>query len=468
MDAIHAGFPGNVLKSHGRNYSVILFVRLKKPTEDVGGECLRKHFVNWMESPGFSITYHQDQLVQKEQKDKSGDYKLSFITMGISRRGFNWLKVQQNLIPKDRIEKYFENPMLELTIGGDFWSYSGGDVEDNSNDGEITGQKKFKLDKNFEIRSGGIHLAFLIANDDREQMYRSLQKICTATGFNECVDSYFLEFGEKGENGAGPLGFKDNISNEDKASRIFEMTNVSGHESLRSNSGSIGTFMVYQKIRVDNESFESLVSQIKNKIVFPDGTEKRFGYTKRQHAEAYLIGRFKDGRPLVLADNGDNYEKQDFNYYQNNFTYSRKSKCPVAAHVRAANPRNRKSVLSQDQHAGIIRRGVNFEYLSIGKIPNVSGLHFISYQSSVSELAIIMKRMRRLASGGPDAAFYRLSTKRDKARFPITWGESGEFEIPLNGEDVSQLLGGEIFFMPSREYFEEILSLLQFQEVDIA
>ena len=91
---------------------------------------------------------------------------------------------------------------------------------------------------------------------------------------------------------------------------------------------------------------------------------------------AQLVGRFKDGTPLIQASSEQNPDPKnipnDFNYKEP----ASESKCPFAAHIRKSNPRGGRG----DDNRRIARRGVPYG----NPTDEDKGLLFMSYQANIS------------------------------------------------------------------------------------
>ncbi len=443
------GYPGNVIKAHGRDHTRLLFLRFKREKNidslKGSGPMAVKAFLRSISS---RFTYYAEQFSQREKKDIR-PYDI-FMSCGISRKGFNHFVSEKSRVPKDPIaEKFFQVPMLDKKIANDFWVYP----ESEARKG---------IEENFRIDDGrAIDALIILACDNPKDLDDRLNVIRSSPLFEECVADFFIEYGEKHPNKEGPLGFRDNITNEDNLDRIYELTRVADVDALSGGDLPLGTFMAYQKISVNHTAFQKTVNTLKSKIDLPASNPN--GYTKEQYAEAYLIGRFKDGTPLLMADSAaeDKFDSKDFNFNildaSGVVTDYQIEKCPFFSHIRSANPRSWNASV-KDQHVPIIRRGVNYNYGTADNSETRTGLHFISYQNSVNELVQIMKRMSG-NEGCADAAFYRVGGGKDVGRFPKEWGKTEEVEIPLNGKEITQLRGGEIFFMPAKHYLDNLIGI---------
>jgi deferrochelatase/peroxidase EfeB len=105
-------------------------------------------------------------------------------------------------------------------------------------------------------------------------------------------------------------------------------------------------------------------------------------------AGAYMVGRFKDGTPVV------DQREPGLTSLPNNFTYDADVdgvRCPVQAHIRKANPRGDKQrqfavPLTQERTARIARRGISFGPVTLDPGPKDKvGLLFLCAQSSIAD-----------------------------------------------------------------------------------
>ena len=93
-----------------------------------------------------------------------------------------------------------------------------------------------------------------------------------------------------------------------------------------------GTFMVWRKLHQDVALFRSFTREAGR--LFPGGEEE---------AAAKIVGRWRDGSPLVLAPDRPRPEREGDRVWLNRFTYAddpHGHRCPLGAHIRRANPRD--------------------------------------------------------------------------------------------------------------------------------
>ncbi|KAA1104038.1 hypothetical protein PGT21_050353 [Puccinia graminis f. sp. tritici] len=198
---------------------------------------------------------------------------------------------------------------------------------------------------------------------------------------------------------------------------------------------------------------------------------------------ARIVGRWKSGAPLSLAPNEDNpelSEAQDFDYSDE----LKQERCPYAAHIRKANPRNgiqsgadlRKTVLP---HL-MIRNGIPYgpelteEETDMMKTKENRGLLFVSYQS---EIADGFQFVQKTWSNNP--RFPAQTAANVTAGLDLLAGQTSD-ESPRTAQNIIPLgsagntdpnntltafqpfivpLGGEYFLMPSIKAINETLGL---------
>ena len=165
--------------------------------------------------------------------------------------------------------------------------------------------------------------------------------------------------------------------------------------------GRHGTYLVFRKLEQDVAGFWQFVQEtVENLPGVPplanDGEKEQ----AMNHLAAKLVGRWRSGAPLILAPEQDDPAlAADENRY-NDFLFMPTDPngfvCPVAAHIRRANPRDSlmrdptdASLKTTNRHR-LVRRGIPFgERLITNSVLNVQddgkrrGLHFIALSTNV-------------------------------------------------------------------------------------
>ncbi|WP_431683033.1 Dyp-type peroxidase [Kitasatospora sp. KL5] len=241
-------------------------------------------------------------------------------------------------------------------------------------------------------------------------------------------------------------------------------------------SDGYGSYFVYRKLEQDVPGFRGdetalgleIAKQADPKAQDPTDADIAL-------AGAYMVGRFKDGTPVVEQ------QVPGLASLPNNFTYDGDVdgvRCPLAAHTRKANPRGDKQrqfgvPLTQERAQRIARRGISFGPATLDPAPNDTvGLLFLCAQSSIPDQFEFIQALwanyedfLRPATG-LDAVIGRLPSadSRDEAveqPWPKAYGSHNQLDfskVPPASTDcffpkrVGQwvtMRGGEYFFVPS-------------------
>jgi deferrochelatase/peroxidase EfeB len=198
-------------------------------------------------------------------------------------------------------------------------------------------------------------------------------------------------------------------------------------------------------------------------------------------AEAYIMGRFRNGTSVALSDEPDDkWEKR----YENGFSYNKVlatkgtpvgndslgQRCPFASHVRKANPRD------GSQTRIMARRGMLYDDRLDKNDPiptdNV-GMLFMSFQSSIVEqFEYVMKRWLNQVNYGPQSTGVDLIAgaggNRELSRWylPVNWGSSDANEKALlTAHEIKPCIkykGGEYFFAPSISFIKNAKNLSKY------
>jgi Dyp-type peroxidase family len=152
-----------------------------------------------------------------------------------------------------------------------------------------------------------------------------------------------------------------------------------------------GSYFVFRKLEQNVRAFKKREGELANALK-PGNTPAT--PKERERAGAMLVGRFKNGAPLVLAGDAANTS------VPNDFDYSgvKSDKCPFSAHIRKTNPRGdiRRQGFATDDVAErkhiMARRGITYgarvqnakgEFLDspVGGV----GLLFMAYMTNIRE-----------------------------------------------------------------------------------
>jgi Dyp-type peroxidase family len=216
-----------------------------------------------------------------------------------------------------------------------------------------------------------------------------------------------------------------------------------------------GTFVVYRKLQQNVRGFATAVEELARKLAEAGGAE-----VTDDLAGAYVMGRFKDGTPVVeQSEPGWVSEPNNFDYDQD-VTGLR---CPMAAHARRSNPRGDAVRLfgeppTIERARRITRRAISFgsPELDPAEEWTEQGLLFVCCQSNIEDQFIFLQTSwcnneDFVSKGaGIDPVIGQLPKGREPEpqTWPSRWGRPhGDVQSAFSG--FVRMRGGEYFFAPS-------------------
>ena len=139
-----------------------------------------------------------------------------------------------------------------------------------------------------------------------------------------------------------------------------------------------GSFMVFRRLEQKVPEFRKFVAEQAARLAMDP-----------QLLAARMVGRWRSGAPLELASlrddptlGGDNNRNNDFEFGDDRF----QRKCPYAAHIRKAYPRDDTASEAEVQRHRIVRAGIAFgPEVAPGETTtrHERGLMFVCYQTSI-------------------------------------------------------------------------------------
>ena len=190
-------------------------------------------------------------------------------------------------------------------------------------------------------------------------------------------------------------------------------------------------------------------------------------------AGAYTVGRFKDGTPVTLSQQGT--RPGEFSK-QNDFDFSEDhagARCPFHAHTRKTNPRGTTPLtsLEGEKRRRIARRGIPYGPPVTGAADNLPndddpatprGLLFLCFQANIEDQFEFIQRTWVDNKHFPTSVLTNGLLQRDTGddpligqdsdeaqRWPKQWGAPERGKKTINFEAAVTLRGGEYFFAPS-------------------
>lgn len=227
---------------------------------------------------------------------------------------------------------------------------------------------------------------------------------------------------------------------------------------------SFGSYLVYRKLEQDVAAFKAHEDALADALSLTGADRERAG--------AMVVGRFEDGTPLVL-------HKSDVGGPLNNFDYAGDAsglKCPFQAHIRKTNPRGDTvrafgaPEASERQHL-MPRRGI--PYGERADLPELEGpfpsggvgLLFMAYNADIGRQfeftqiswannpAFVNDAANNIAKTGLDPIIGQPSTAMLPPVTPEwlpTYGTPPGTPVPFDFAGFVTMKGGEYFFAPSR------------------
>ncbi len=212
--------------------------------------------------------------------------------------------------------------------------------------------------------------------------------------------------------------------------------------------GTNGTFMVYRKLYQDVARFRRFSEA---EAAGPGGLGDE------ERVAAKIVGRWRDGAPLVRCPDGPDPKIGNDSRLANDFTYSedvRGQRCPLGAHIRRANPRDALEGGSErTRRHQLIRRGMPYGPPLDGKrddgVPR--GLIFICFNASIA------RQFEVVQSWLMDGNVFGLGDESDFLLGRNEEDRTGRWKMTVHGEPPVTLSpqepfvitkGGEYLFLP--------------------
>ncbi len=436
---------GNILKGHGREHSVHLFVQWK-PGQIQGAK-------EWIQA--FTRTYVTS---AKQQADEALRYKQEgiagtiFANVFFSRKGYEALEFEPFQVPKDQ----------PFTMG-----MKNSQIRDFLGDPEV---KQWEVGYQNEI-----HALILIADDHLLKLLQAVNQITAK--LRQVAIILHREDGFILRNQAGQViehfGFVDGVSQPLFLKRdiVKAQTNDSDFSQwdprasldillVKDHNGktedSYGSYLVYRKLEQDVKAFRADQQKLAQTLNINNDL-----------AGALVMGRFADGTPVT---------KSDIPTYAvtptNNFNYDADvdaTKCPFHAHIRKTNPRGDTGrvesspgfdeALAVEKNHRIARRAISYGENDTNQAPQTgSGLLFLCFQANIENQFNFMQARwanpdRFVQVGvGPDPV---IGQPEGTQKWPKKWGEADTQEYGF--KLWAFMKGGEYFFAPSISFLTHLV-----------
>jgi Dyp-type peroxidase family len=443
---------GNILKGHGRDHTVHVFIKLN------GGDAQSARKRLGALAAGL-VTSARQQLRESKQFQDFGIPGSLFGNFFLTARGYRALGFTDA-----EIEAAFpERP-------GDFGVLSNFREGMRAHGDELHDPPPADWDP--EYREAEIDAMILLADDDEGFLLREARAFV-----NELAEFSTIITIERGnalrtDSGEGiehfgyvdgrsqPIYFTTDLVNEGKTDRWNPVEKLKivlvPDLTVKDDEDAFGSYFVFRKLEQDVRHFKMREQELADEL--------KLKGAERERAGAMAVGRFEDGTPLTLSQTDGFIPPKE-----NNFKYSDPDpnvddsnglKCPFHAHIRKSNPRGDTGDETTERSRRITRRGITYgernrhpdAFQALEDLPTEGvGLLFMCFQSSIANQFAFIQKMW---VNGP--GFARPQTGIDPVigqgqapaqNWPVSWGGSDKKAFDFSG--FVRLKGGEFFFAPS-------------------
>ncbi|MDJ0648782.1 MAG: Dyp-type peroxidase [Xenococcaceae cyanobacterium MO_188.B19] len=494
---------GNILKSHGREESVHIFLTFPNPSKEPQKTSALRQLIAQLATQ--DITSAKKQLNDADAWRKSKIDGGAFVHFSLSSSGYAKLGLLDSNQPKGaNLQNRQEANSKQLNddyaqvfqLGMKRRQYAL--LDPPFSDGESTYQRD--IDALIIIAADNLTD---VKNKESEitDKLRGIATVATVERgtkirrqFNNQQKEPVVEHFGFTDGIGDPRFLKADLKQKEKgeiAQRLFSapLNLVLVPDPLGTPNVSFGSFLIFRKLEQNVQGFKKAELELSKKLG-----------VSRELAGAMAVGRFEDGTPLVLQDNNGSKNLNDFDYSRDSVGL----KCPFQAHLRTTNPRLESVraggpfAQSKEQELGhrIARRGVTYggqlsDFSNLDKLPTGGvGLLFMCYQSDIWEqfefiqrfwsnhprfLEPDMSKSRKVENKNYDrtgldaVSGQNLPNQSDplikeEAQPPQNWLK--ERDQPTVKADVQfanfvKLKGGEYFFSPSISFLKNLPNLPQ-------
>ena len=463
-----ANLQGNILKGHGRDHTVHIFIKLNAGSV----ASIRERLVKFASKV---VTSALQQHLESRQFKDFGMPGAMFGSLFLTAKGYSALGFTQTQIDNSFPERAGDGTLSNFREG----------MQEHADEFEDPAPSDW--DQGYRDRQ--IDAMILLADDDEAFLLRQAR-----LAMNEIEEFSKVLVVERGNalrrtdnnEGIEHFGYVDgrsqpvflttdllNEGNTDKWNPVEPLNIVLVPDANASEPESFGSYFVFRKLQQDVRRFKMKEQELADALGLQD--------EERERAGAMAVGRFEDGTPLAISQTDGFIPLKE-----NNFKYDvdpEGSKCPFHAHIRKSNPRGdieRKLGIPEEiaeRPRRIARRGIT--YGERNRHPDFSqaledlptkgvGLLFMCFQSSIAnQFAFIQKNWINdegflLAGTGIDPVIGqapRVGPAPIAQTWPIQWGPQPDPANPANTKPPDTkpfsfsrfvtLKGGEFFFAPS-------------------
>ena len=464
FNAIGSQIQSNILKSHSRDHVRLLFLHFQEAENRVK-EWI-KNFISHDEYVVSAMDQKADTAAFKNGMASKVVVNFYLTANGYEKLGYDSKRFSDGNLQADEDEYNLEDPEEEelrrqnLLYG---------------NNSFVHGMKHKRVNKRLDDPdpreweqeyNSDIHAMILLADDDKVRLDTEATRVKDsllgiAMIVKEEIGNDIIERLPSGRKiHIEHFGFSDGISQprfftEDSRTSPLDLQPLNivlvKDPFTERNDNNYGSFLVFRKLEQDVDGFNQKISELASKLDL--NTNQVGKITKEDYAGALVIGRFKDGTPLVKSDIalGESPAFNDFKYQQ---VDKQAYKCPFHAHIRKTNPRGQGLLVGQKY---ITRRGIPY---GTKDSPGEKGLLFMCFQSNLKRQFNFIQKAWSNAPGFPPLRHRPgidplIGQGHEGGQsWPKQFGRYEEIEFNFAG--VVKMKGGEYFFAPSIGFLKNI------------
>ena len=440
---------GNILKGHGREHSVHLFVQWKPEQISQAKEWIRAFSQNYITS----AQKQSDEAINYKQEGICGG---TFANLYLTRFGYDALGCQPPQV--DRQKPVFPGSPIDPFMEG---------MKSEASRKYLSDPEVAAWEEGFQE---DIHAFILIADDNINELLQLVNQVTAklrpVARILHREDGFVIR--NNAHQAIEHFGFADGVSQPLFLKRDIEKVAPEGFDKwdprasldlvlVKDPNGktedSYGSYLVYRKLEQNVKGFRKNQQQLAQKL---DMDEELAG--------ALVMGRFADGTPVSESDKPTRPITPPLNF---NFDEDvAASKCPFHSHIRKTNPRGDKSRMTGDVYESledeknhrIVRRAISYGENDTNKEPETgSGLLFICFQADLENQFNFMQALWSnntdfVKEGvGPDPV---VGQPEGIQKYPKQWGKSETEDYGFKLWVLMQ--GGEYFFAPSISFLSNL------------
>jgi Dyp-type peroxidase family len=451
--AIAPNLQCNILKSHSRANARLLFLNFQAKPAPVK-EWI-KAFISKEKYVVSALDQKADSAAFKITKSSKTVVNFYLSANGYEKLGFKTDKFTDGHIDEEDRDEEDEEIDKNRIYGNNSF------VKGMKSKTVVKKLKDPKPDKWEQGYNTDIHAMILLADDDADRLNTEAIEVKNSLAAIAAIvqEETGAGISEQLPNGAElhleHFGYADGISQpryftEDRRTSPIDLQPLSlvlvKDPFTNRDDNNFGSFLVYRKLEQDVEGFNARVAELAEHLNLNDNQQGKI--SKEDFAGALVVGRFKDGTPLVKTDIplGETPVFNDFKYEH---TDRGAHKCPFHAHIRKTNPRG-QGILVSEKGRFITRRGIPYGRRNS---TDKKGLLFMCFQANLKRQFNFIQKAWSNAPGFPPLrgkpGIDPLIGQGNKGgqRWPKSYDSNEKVKFDFAG--FVHMKGGEYFFAPS-------------------